>query len=314
LTAEGAEERTKRENATLETWKGYVLDIIDFAGKPVFTFTGGEPLLVPYALDLAAYIKERGCECLLLTNGTQITTAETADKIARLFSMVKISLDTLDENVSKELRGPGVIEKAQNAFNLLLEKKCNVQIMSTVTSKTCQNLAAFSSCFNAPVQFQPLYPNAGRARTNADLSITGLQYYNALTESGRFNLLHQYHDTIHGYRNNPYKRCSMANEELSIDADGNVYPCHMLHSEHLLCGNLNSATIADIYKNSAVLRELRAINVDTLPKCKKCVYRNFCGGACRARIGFTMNDIRGSDAFCEFEQRTILDALLYSYG
>jgi MoaA/NifB/PqqE/SkfB family radical SAM enzyme len=55
--------------------------------------------------DLASFIKERGCDCLLLTNGTLINTEETAAKIAGLFNMVKISLDTLDETISKELRG-----------------------------------------------------------------------------------------------------------------------------------------------------------------------------------------------------------------
>jgi radical SAM protein with 4Fe4S-binding SPASM domain len=309
-----ATERKKRGNADFETWKNYVSDIINFAGKPVFNFTGGEPLTVPCALDLAAYIKERGCECLLLTNGTFINTEEMADKITGLFSMVKISLDTDDETISKELRGTGVVEKAKNAFNLLSARNCNVQILATVTSKTCRNLDSFTAAFNNRVQFQPLYRDIGRARNSEDLSITGQEYYNALTERGMFWLLHEYHNNIHSFRNNPCKRCAMAREELSVDADGNIYPCHMLHFEKYLCGNLNTERMADIYKNSAVLNELRAVNVDTIPKCKRCVYRNICGGACRARVDIVKDGIKGADDFCTFEQKTILDALLYSYG
>ncbi|MDR0582977.1 MAG: radical SAM protein [Treponema sp.] len=309
-----ATERKKRDNADFETWKKYTSDIINFAGKPVFNFTGGEPLTVSYALDLAAYIKERGCECLLLTNGTFIDTEEIADRIAGLFSMVKISLDTNDETVSRELRGAGVVEKAKNAFNLLLARNCNVQIMATVTSKTCQNLDSFTAAFNNRVQFQPLYRDIGRARNKEDLSVTGQDYYNALTERGMFWLLHEYHDNIHSFRNNPCKRCAMANEELSIDADGNVFPCHMLHFENLVCGNLNRESIADIYKKSAVLNELRTVNVDTIPACKACVFRNICGGACRARVDINKYGVKGHDDFCEFEKKSILDALLYSYG
>jgi len=307
-----ATERKKRENVSFETWKNYVADIIDFAVKPIFTFTGGEPLTVPYVLDLASYIKEHGCERILLTNGTLISTEEIADKITSLFDMVKISLDTDDETISKELRGAGTMEKAWNAYNLLSTRKCNVQILATVTSKTYQNLGSFAKRFN--VQFQPLYRDIGRARNSEDLSITGEKYYNALTEQGRFALLHQYKNTIHNFRNNPYKCCAMANEELSIDADGNVYPCHMLHYENLMCGNLKNERISNIYKNSVVLNELRTVNVDTIPKCKKCVYRNICGGACRARVDIAKYGIKGDDDFCSFEQKSILDALLYSYG
>jgi radical SAM protein with 4Fe4S-binding SPASM domain len=307
-----ATERKKRDNAPFETWKKYVADIIEFAGKLVFNFTGGEPLTVPYALDLASYIKERGRECFLLTNGTFINTEEIADKIAALFDMEKISLDTDDENISKELRGAGIVEKAKNAYNLLQKRKCNVQIMATTTAKTRQNMADFADRFT--VQFQPLYRDIGRARDSGDLSITGEEYYNALTERGKFWILHQYHDTIHSFRNNPCKRCAFANEELSVDADGNVFPCHMLHFEKYLCGNLNTQRITDIYKNSAVLNELREVNVDTIPKCKKCVYRNICGGGCRARVDIPKLGVKGADDFCVFEQRTILDALLYSHG
>jgi radical SAM protein with 4Fe4S-binding SPASM domain len=309
-----ATERKKRENTAYETWKNYVSDIIDFSGSPVFTFTGGEPLLVPYVFDLAAYIKERGCERFLLTNGTLIDTDETADKIAQLFSMVKISLDTLDESISKELRGPDVVEKARHAFNLLSARKCNVQIQATITSKTCQNLDSFSAGFNNQIHFQPLYRDMGRARNKGDLSISGSHYYDALTSGGISKILTGFHQNIHGYRNNPYKRCALAKEELSVDADGNVFPCHMLHFENLVCGNLNKARISEIYRNSVVLNELRDVNVDTIPGCKVCVFRNICGGACRARVDINKYGIKGTDDFCAFEKKSILDALLYSYG
>jgi radical SAM protein with 4Fe4S-binding SPASM domain len=249
-----------------------------------------------------------------LTNGTLIDTAEKAAQIAELFGMVKISLDTLDEDISKTLRGPGIVEKARRAFDLLSAKKCNVQVQAAITSKTYQNLDTFAAAFNNQVHFQPLYRDMGRARNKGDLSISGVEYFNALKSNGIFINLSGFHQNIHGYRNNPYKRCALAKEELSIDSDGNVFPCHMLHFESLVCGNLNKEKIADIYRNSLVLKEMRAVNVDTVPKCKVCVFRNFCGGACRARVDVIKNGIKGDDDFCTFEQESILDALLHSYG
>ncbi len=308
-----AVERQRSDEAGFEIWSRYVEDVLSLADKPVFIFTGGEPLLLPYALNLAEMTKNRGCENILLTNDTQIDTTKVADTIARLFVLTKISLDTLDESISADLRGPGVLAKAQAAFHLLKNAGANVQILSTITSLTRKNLDAFSKHFDNQVCFQPFYA-MGRGRTNATLSISGREYYAALTETGVFRLLPGFHRNIHGYRNRPFKRCAMAKEEISIDASGNVFPCHMLHYEEFKCGNLNRDEFKKIYEESSVLEELRTLNVDIITQCKACVFRNICGGACRARVDVRKNGVKGTNDFCDFEKSAILDALLYSYG
>jgi radical SAM protein with 4Fe4S-binding SPASM domain len=308
-----ATERKKNSNTTLEKWKKYVNSIIDFAGTPTFTFTGGEPLTIPYVYDLATYIKNRGCVTILLTNGTLINTEEKANIVSKSFDLIKISLDTIDENVSKDLRGVRVSEQVKYAFMLLNNKKCNTTILATVTSKTCDNLDDFSTYFNNQVNFQPLY-QMGRSKNNINLCITGEQYYNALTKKSKFNLLHGYRDNISDFRNKPCKRCAMAETELSINSNGDVFPCHLLHYSEFISGNLNNQSFGDIYSKSVKLRELRKINVDNIPQCKLCNFRNFCGSACRARINNFEADIMGNDDFCIFEQKEILDALMYSYG
>jgi radical SAM protein with 4Fe4S-binding SPASM domain len=307
-----ATERKIQGDTSYEIWRNYISDIIDFSCKPVFTFTGGEPLTVPYVFDLASCIKEHGCECILLTNGTLIDNNEKAQKISQLFDFVKISLDSINKDISDELRGEGVLEKVINAHKLLLQNNCNVQIMATVTQKTMETVDDFSEYFNNNVNFQPLY-NIGRSKTTNNLEISGKQYYDALTKKGKFKHLHGYANKILNFKNKPYKRCSYAKEELSIDSNGNVFPCHMMHYDNLLCGNLKNEKIKDIYEKSLVLNKLRKINVDTLPECKICVYRNFCGGGCRARNDISKQGIEGWNEFCEFEQMEILDALLYSY-
>jgi len=308
-----AVERNKKENATLEKWIEYVSLLIKFAGKPVFTFTGGEPLIVPYIFELASFIKNKGCKTILLTNGTMINSTEIALKIKKHFDLIKISLDSLDEKINAHLRGIEVQEKVKKAFQLLSSSGCNVNILSTITSMNCDNLDEFSNYFNHQVNFQPLY-TMGRANINNCLLISGEQYYNALTKTGKFNLLHYYHERIFNFKNDPNFRCSMAETELSINPNGDVFPCHMLHYDKYNCGNLNSVNIKDIYYNSNMLNEIRKINVDNIPQCKSCNYKYFCGGACRGRINITRDGLLGNDEFCVFEQNQILDALMYSYG
>ena len=308
-----ATERTKNEDISLDKWVEYVTSIISFAGKPTFVFTGGEPLTVPYVFELASFIKNRGCELVLLTNGTLITSENIASNIASLFSLVKISLDSIDDRINTELRGNNVLKKVKYAYDMLIDKKCNVRILATVTSNTCNDLNVFSEYFNNNVNFQPFY-SMGRARNEDDLYISGEQYYEALTKSGKFVFLKDFHNRIFTFKNNPCKKCSMAEVELSICSNGDIFPCHMLHYNEYFCGNLNENSIKNIFYNSQVLNDLRKINVDSIPQCIKCVYRNICGGACRARVNISKDGILGNDNFCVFEQKQILDALMYSYG
>ena len=308
-----AVERQGFSDARVENWVQYIKDVLSISKRPVFIFTGGEPLLVPYIYDLADMTKRRGCENILLTNGTQIDSQEKAGRVASLFSLVKISLDTLDETVSASLRGPGVTAKVQRAFDLLNDRKVNVQILATVTSLTKDSLEGFAKHFGDQVSFQPLY-TMGRGRRRGELSITGKEYYEALTETSVFRLLPGFHRNIHNYRNRPFKRCAMALEEISIDSRGSVFPCHMLHYDELNCGNLKDDGFEAIYNNSPILKNLRKLNVDNIEQCVKCVFRNICGGACRARVDIPNNGVAGFNEFCEFEKSAILDALLYSFG
>lgn len=308
-----AVERTKSEDVGFGTWSRYIRDILRVANSPVFIFTGGEPLLIPYVYDLAALTKEAGCENILLSNGTKITSLAEANRVADVFHLVKLSLDTLDEEVAGLLRGHGIIKKVQRAFDLLNEANCNVQILATVTSVTREDLDVFSMHFDNQVNFQPFY-TMGRGRGTNDLALTGQEYYEALTQTDIFRLLPGFHRNIHGYRNRPFKRCAMAREEISIDPAGNVFPCHMLHYPEFDCGNLNTTDFAAIYKQSPVLTRLRALSVDSMEQCKACVFRNICGGSCRARVDIRKNRIEGGNKFCTFEKNAILDALMYSYG
>ncbi|MCP5106367.1 MAG: SPASM domain-containing protein [bacterium] len=88
----------------------------------------------------------------------------------------------------------------------------------------------------------------------------------------------------------------------------------MLHYPELRIGNIHQENIKTLYNESALLKKLRGINVDSLEQCRSCVVRNFCGAGCRARVDIKKSGIRGSDAFCSFERKSIMDALLYSFA
>ena len=291
-----AKERKKRLDTSLEGWCLFVESILKITDKCTFIFTGGEPLTVAYVFELAKFIKEKGCSSILLTNGTLITSQEIASKVKNLFEHVRLSLDSIREEVNSKLRGPNTLDKVIKAVKFLELVGANYVVMPTINNLNKDEVDNISKFFNGKVYFQPFY-EMGAGRNCHELTITGDDYYTALTNSTAYRYLQGYHKTINNYKNRPYKRCALACEEISIASNGDVFPCHMLHYEELKIGNLNEEEFDTLYYASELLNELRNINVDTIEQCKSCIYRNFCGGACRARVDFKNNGITGFNEF-----------------
>ncbi len=309
-----AKARSRVDSLDVEGWCAFVDELLAFSNPIIFTFTGGEPLLIPYLFDLATYINKKSSSCILLTNGTNIDSKDNAKRIAECFELVKVSLDSHRPETCSELRGRGTLDKVEAAIELLDEAEVNYTVVATVCRLNKGEVDEFAQHFNNRVSFQPLY-RMGSAERDSELFISGDEYYEALTRTGLFKYLSNYHRNIHGYRGNPSKRCAMATEELSVGPNGDLYPCHMLHYPELKVGNVNSGeSIEDVYRKSEVLGGLRKLSVDTIPQCTDCCVRNFCAGGCRARLDFYGDGLKGDDSFCSFEKKLILDALLHSYG
>lgn len=125
-------------------------DIINDAGKPVwFRFTGGEPTLFPYLIDLFKFLKSKGCFITLLTNGSrtdryweEVANAELVDDIvftyhpeqtSNIDHYIKIANLFVSKGVSTQVTVTCVVkyfDDAINAFNILNQKTfavCHLQ-------------------------------------------------------------------------------------------------------------------------------------------------------------------------------------------
>lgn len=75
--------------------------------------------------------------------------------------------------------------------------------------------------------------------------------------------------------------CGCTNNKISIRADGAIVPCNMLN--HLVLGHINHDSLAEVWKNSPALNQLR--NRHTIPLtgfefCAGCSYIPYCTGNC----------------------------------
>ncbi len=92
--------------------------------------------------------------------------------------------------------------------------------------------------------------------------------------------------------------CGAGKLMLSIDAEGNVFPCHMLHYDEFCLGNIFKQPLAAIRKSKKA-HNFYSVTVDDFVECKECGYKYFCGGGCKARRFLLNGNILGKDDLCE---------------
>ncbi len=114
-----ARDREFENELSLEEGKRLLDDLSQF-GCPVILFSGGEPLMHPYLIELASYAVEKGMRAVISTNGTLITKEIASELKAIGLSYVGISLDGMEE-IHDRFRG------YRGAFRAALEGVENAQ-------------------------------------------------------------------------------------------------------------------------------------------------------------------------------------------
>lgn len=86
--------------------------------------------------------------------------------------------------------------------------------------------------------------------------------------------------------------CGAGCQVISIDADGEVYPCHLMHEARFSLGN--------VFRGDDIVFGEGAIPHRLDGSCKRCEYRYLCGGGCLARA---VGENRKKDPYCEMHKQ-----------
>jgi MoaA/NifB/PqqE/SkfB family radical SAM enzyme len=101
------------------------------------SFLGGEPLLRKDACELAEYGSEQNMIMQVSTNG--INLGSIMERATAAFDVIVISLDVVDRELYKDIRGVDkyetVLDNIKSAQELADENKCNILINTVVCSK-----------------------------------------------------------------------------------------------------------------------------------------------------------------------------------
>jgi len=291
-------------------WKTIISQIYSASGPINFVLTGGEPTLFVDFEQVAYHIRSLNCTLQLITNGCWRKDVDLKS-VVELFTQVIVSIDGSSSKINDPHRGDGTFEKAFSTVRLLREHQANVQVAVVVTKMNANDLNRIRNLFEPMgvfVKFQPVYP-LGRGSTRDDILINGDEYFAFLRDAEKGKALSLFDSPPQP--GTKVVSCGVGGGTLSIDSDGSVYPCHLLHKQEYAFGRLLDSSFTDI------LDRVRAshwynFNVDSIEECKDCIIRYVCAADCRARAVAETGDLYSPDPFCSYFKKATLDFMFSS--
>lgn len=272
-------------------------------------FTGGEPFLLPQVIDYAKTLKKNKIKTSIITNGTLLQNYRSED--LSNFDRISISLDGPNESTNDITRGHGTFEIVLK--NILYAKQIhnNIGILSTIGTHNVDNITemvdfVYHDLKLAFLRFQFFF-KTGRGKNKKDLSLT----YNQMidTEQKLLEMIklkapkNKYKEAIQIFNRQGicHTSCGAGKVEVFIDNNADVFPCRLLVKDIYKLGNLNKQHLRALYipinsKSSAI-----GFSTENNAKCKNCMFKNLCGGGCRASHSSFSEDLHtNSEEFCEF--------------
>jgi heme b synthase len=311
----------------LTMWEARQLlqDIASFA-RPVIILTGGEPLLRPDIVEIAALGTELGLRMVMAPNGTLLTEERAKELVGAGVQRISISIDGASAAAHDGFRGvDGAFAGALEGVRAAKAAGLPFQINTTVTRRNREGLADILDLavrLGAVAHHIFLLVPTGRGKEMAEEAISPQDYEATLhwfyEQRARVPLQLKATCAPHYYRvlrqraKAEGRRLSRAADGLDavtrgclagsafcfISHTGEVQPCGYLE---VVCGNVRRTQLSTIWGSSEVFRRLRDLD-QYRGKCGRCEYRTVCGG-CRARAYETTGDYLAEEPFCIYEPR-----------
>lgn len=287
-----------------------ILDALSRSGPSLrVIFHGGEPLLamdqirslVPFAQQ-AARNAGREVTFSVQTNGRHFAPGTVDFLLEHEFS-IGVSLDgppEINDRHRVDHAGRGHFAEIETALRSNPRLLAKVGVLTTVTSTNAARLLETASYFRDlgikgwdTTLFQPLGRATGTTAEFAPPTDAIIRSYLALfdaVEAGEFDgmavmpVLRYVRNVLSTERRSMCLRdaCGAARDLVSISADGAIESCDCIGDPALSLGRMDREGI-DAALEGPVAEAIRGRSTNSLPPCRQCDWRSFCGGTCLAR-------------------------------
>lgn len=273
----------RAREVTYERMLGTVREITGVLGAGTqVAILGGEPLMVPWALDLAEEVVRLGLDLTIFTNGIPLATDGLAARVARLIdrgAKVRVSLAGPSRETCDGMSGAARFEAALLGVSRLAEfgAKATVDVMlipqhvdaiAREMPRLRERLPA-----GTPVTFGVLYMSGREAGEHLFPGRSEL-------ESALDRIAFEAGEAIRAPRTAPLadrrEGCSCAlGQHVHVRSDGALFNCFKMEER---VGDLDAPGFAAAAR---IIRE-NPRRAPELPTCEPCALATLCGGGCRS--------------------------------
>ncbi|MCR6097262.1 TIGR04053 family radical SAM/SPASM domain-containing protein [Salipaludibacillus agaradhaerens] len=311
-----------------------LIDEIYEMDNPMLVFSGGDPLMRPDVFALADYATQKGVRLSMTPSATENVTKQAIERAKEVgLARWAFSLDGPTAKIHDHFRGTeGSFALTMKAISYLQELNVPIQINTVISRYNYETLEEMATLVErlgcvlwsvfflvptgrgkesdmiAPVEHEKtfLWLYELSKRSSFDIKTTAAQHYRRVViqqkmkESTSGDKSIRYKDVlseghtgkIDGLGRAP-KGVNDGNGFVFISHIGDVYPSGLLPVK---CGNVRDTPIAEIYRESPILKQLRTPD-NYKGKCGICEFRYVCGGS-RSRAYAMTGDYLESDPFC----------------
>ena len=264
------------------------------AGVGSLIISGGEPLFRKDLREICQYAKSEGIDTLqVISNGTM--PKECYDQIIPFIDKLTISVDGYDTNVTY-IRDEGIMPSVIDTI-IYCKDKVETTFVATLHKKNLfdqQKYYELAERLDVDFNFSLLTVES-QDELFKDYIITEKDFAKNIELANKISNRSEIHSTP-SCNLECRKACGAGKKMISVSANGDVYPCHMLHRDELYMGNILEDSLESILFSSGNL--LKDFTVDNKKKCKECKYKYLCGGGCNARAYLETGDFKNTDSTC----------------
>ena len=277
--------------------------------------TGGEPFMREDIFEVAARCASRGLFTVMGTNGVLLTPERVARAKEAGVRGFGISLDSAAPGPHDDFRGvPGAWQRSVDGIAAIKQAGMEFLIQTSLMSFNFDRLGQMAELvieLGSPILNVYYLVCTGRGQGLSPLEAD--EYERSLHELHRLQKEYRGRLMINAKCAPHYKRvvhqedptstflktydggCPAATHYARITPEGKLTPCPYMPTE---AGDLTEAGFAEVWRDSAVLREMRGHQLGG--KCGGCEYTKVCGG-CRARALALRGDYMDEDPWCGHE-------------
>ncbi|ERJ83717.1 radical SAM domain protein [Peptostreptococcaceae bacterium oral taxon 113 str. W5053] len=272
----------------------HILDELKSVGVDNLVISGGEPFLRQDLLEILRYAKLdlSISNISLITNGTILDI--DWEEVKKYIDLLSFSLDSYKDDISF-IRDEGIFNKIIK--NIEESKKyLPTNIIVTIHKKNIDSLEEYKKLtdkLNVSMNISLFVAKKDEVFKDYILDSSDYEKLSEVIMTSNISILDSSIEGQLGCR----ESCGAGKSIISVDANGNVTPCHLFYEKEFILGNIQENGLAKILNNSK-LNPVVAFTVEDIDDCQQCEYNYLCGAGCRYRSYCTKGSISSVDPVC----------------